>query len=418
MLHRADTVIIGAGQAGLALSHRLTVEGHDHVLLERGRIGERWRSERWDSLALLTPNWANRLPGMPPAADPDAYLSGREFVEALERYARSFGAPVHGETTVLSVSRTSPGDGYGRDFATFEVRTDRGDWLADNVVLASGDCAVPLVPWFASSAPAHLDQLHASRYRSPDALRPGGVLVVGSGPSGHQIAHELAAAGRRVVLPVGRHSRIPRRYRGRDIWTWMRDLGDLTKTLDDLPYDPRTRKTPTLPLDGRDGGRTVDLAVLADAGVQITGRLEGFAGSHALLAGDLHANVDKAEERLQRLLDRIDERAGAITRAPDAPAPLRLPDPPASLDLDGIGTIVWATGYKPHYPWLRVPGALGPDGAIVHDRGETPVPGLFVLGTRWQFRTTSHQIGGVGDDAHHLAERIVATTAAPLAAVA
>src|SRR3712207_2436340 len=234
MLHRADTVIIGAGQAGLALSRWLTADGHDHVLLERGRIGERWRTERWDSLALLTPNWANRLPGEARAADPDAFLSGPEFVASLERYARSFGAPVHDGTTVLSVRRTSREHGSGRGCGPFEVKTDRGDWEADNVVVASGDCAVPATPWFAESAPADIDQLHAARYRSPAGLRPGGVLVVGSGPSGHQIAHELAAAGRRVVLSVGRHARIPRRYRGRDIWSWMHELGELDRTLDEL----------------------------------------------------------------------------------------------------------------------------------------------------------------------------------------
>src|SRR5919198_6068854 len=174
-----ETVIIGGGQAGLALSRLLTEAGHDHVVLERGRVGERWRSERWHSLALLTPNWANRLPLDEEAGDPDAYLSRTRFIATLQHYARSFGAPLREHTTVTGVERTADG---------FHVRTDRGDWRARNVAVATGDCAVPALPWFAASAPAGVAQLHASRYRAPDLLARGGVLVVGAGPSGHQIA--------------------------------------------------------------------------------------------------------------------------------------------------------------------------------------------------------------------------------------
>src|SRR6478736_6551331 len=262
-----DTVVLGAGQAGLALSRLLTEAGHDHVVLERGRVGERWRSERWDSLALLTPNWANRLPLDDEPRDPDAYMSRAEFVATLERYARSFGAPLRERTTVTAVARAATG---------FRVGTDRGDWETHNVVVATGDCAVPVVPWFSTSAPAGVEQVHASRYRSPATLAPGGVLVVGAGPSGHQIADELARARRPVVLAVGRHARIVRRYRGRDIWAWLDALGELSRSFDELPVHVRRRARPALPLDGREGGRTIDLGVLADAGVRLAGRLEGF----------------------------------------------------------------------------------------------------------------------------------------------
>jgi putative flavoprotein involved in K+ transport len=408
-----DTVIIGAGQAGIALSRLLTNAGREHVVLERGRVGERWRSERWDSLALLTPNWANRLPHDEEPDDPDAYRSRSEFVAALERYARSFGAPVHERTTVTAVERAAGG---------LRVDTDRAVWDARNVVVASGDCSVPAVPWFASSAPAALEQLHAARYRAPPALEPGGVLVVGAGPTGHQIADELARAGRRVVLAVGRHARIVRRYRGRDIWAWLDALGELSRSFDELPRHARRRPRPALPLDGRGGGRTIDLGVLARAGVRIAGRLEGFAGDHALFGSGLDASIAEADERLRRLLRRIDDHIEARGDAPSFPprahvAPTPVPAPVGALDLavEGISTIVWATGYRRHFPWLRIPEVIDDDGGIRHDRGRTAVPGLFVLGMRWQSRMTSHQIGGVGADAALVAEQILRAANAPAA---
>jgi putative flavoprotein involved in K+ transport len=401
-----DTVIIGAGQAGLALSRLLTDAGHDHVVLERGLVGERWRSERWESLAMLTPNWANRLPHDEEPDDPDAYASRSEFVATLERYARSFGAPVRERTTVTRLEHAVGG---------LRVRTDRGQWHARNVVIASGDCSVPAVPWFATSAPARVEQLHASRYRAPASLAPGGVLVIGAGPSGHQIADELARAGRRVVLAVGRHARIVRRYRGRDVWAWLDVLGDLSRSLDELPGHARSRPRPALPLDGRQGGRTIDVGMLAEAGVRIAGRLEGFAGSHALFASGLETSIADADERLGRLLARIDDHIDARADAHAFPprehvAPIRVPPPLPTIDLvaQGISTIVWATGYRRHYPWLRIPEVIGDDGGILHDRGRTVVAGLYVLGMRWQSRMTSHQIGGVGADAAFLAEQITA----------
>jgi putative flavoprotein involved in K+ transport len=411
-----ETLIIGAGQAGLALSRLLAQAGRDHVLLERGSVGERWRSERWDSLALLTPNWANRLPLDDAPAQPDAYMSRAEFAATLDRYARSFEAPVHERTTVTRVERAGGG---------FHVDTARGGWHARNVVLATGDGAAPAVPSFASAAPEGIEQLDASRYRAPERLAPGGVLVVGSGPSGHQIADELARAGRRVVFAVGRHERIVRRYRGRDIWAWLDALGDLSRSRPADELSSRARHPrPALPLDGRRGGRTLDLGVLAAAGVRITGRVEGFAGTHAVLGGTLDANIADADERLRRLLRRIDDHIASRRDAdafppPERIAPIDVPLPPRAVDLaaDDIATIVWATGHRRHFPYLRVPAAMTEDGDISHDRGRTAVPGLYVLGMRWQSRMTSHSIGGVGHDAAFLAAEIGGDTAAlPLAA--
>jgi putative flavoprotein involved in K+ transport len=375
---RTGTLIIGAGQAGLALSHHLAAAGLDHVLVERGRIGERWRSERWDSLALLTPNWANRLPGQDAPADPDGFMTGAAFVDELERYAGM--APVLEHTTV---SRVSPG---------FEVETSRGRFRADQVVLATGECAEPAVPAFAAAAP--VPHLHASRYRNPGALPPGGVLVVGSGASGHQIAYELATAGRDVTLAVGRHGRVPRRYRGRDIWWWLRELGDLDRTRDQLDRDPFDRPRPALPLDGRDGGRTLDLGVLSAAGVRVAGRLTGFEGRGARFDASLPMTMAAADAQMHRVLDRIDAFAGG---AGERPAPIELPDRGDAP----FESVVWATGFRSQ---LR---------EFTHRRGVTTTPGLYVLGARWQHRMTSHQIGGVGADAAYLAGRIAQRSAAP-----
>jgi putative flavoprotein involved in K+ transport len=398
------TVIIGAGQAGLALSSVLRAADHPHVLLERGRIGERWRSERWDSLSLLTPAWANRLPGDREPADPDAFLSRDAFVRSLEDYASDIGAPVLERTPVRSVRRAGAG---------FEIAGARGAWRAANVVVATGFCDVPALPRAAARVPAGVLHLHASRYRDPDRLPRGGVLVVGSGATGHQLAYELATAGRRVVFAVGRHSRALRRYRGRDTFAWLRALGVLSETREQARRDPRKPADPSLPLDGRDGGRQLDLNVLAGLGVRIAGRLQGFDGAVARFDPALAERVADAEDRFRKMLERIDRHVhehaldGHVPAA-ERPAPIELEAPPASVDLaaENIRTVIWATGYHRHHPWLQVPaGSAG--GEIVHRHGVTPVPGLFVLGMLWQRRRSSHQIGGVGADALELAGHIL-----------
>jgi putative flavoprotein involved in K+ transport len=389
-----ETIVIGAGQAGLALSHHLTAARHDHLLLERGRIGERWRSARWDSLRMLTPNWLNQLPGAPAHADRDGYLSAAEFASHLEAYAASFDAPVEEGVAVEGIARC--GDG-------FCVRTDWGTHVARAVVIATGDAAVPRVPGAAAGAPPEVAQLHSSAYRSPGTLRDGGVLVVGAGPSGQQIALELRRAGRDVVLAVGRHARGVRRYHGRDIWHWLSELGTLDQTIDEVANPAAARRTPNLPLSGARGGEQLDLHVLADAGVVVTGRLTGFDGSRALFGANLAADVRAAEERLRRVLGRIDRHVGG--RGEAVPPVGDLPGV-ASLDLRaaGITTVLWATGYRAR--------------ELAHRRGVTRVPGLYVLGLRFQHRRSSHLIGGVGHDAEYLAGRILAATARPLLAAA
>jgi putative flavoprotein involved in K+ transport len=387
-MRRIETLIIGAGQAGLALSHHLGAAGHEHVLLERGRVAQRWR-ERWDSLTLLSPNWMNRLPGAPAHREGGGFMTRTELIAQLERYAGSFGAPVVEGVEVEHVER--------RD-RSFRVGTSSGAWIARNVVVATGDAAGPFVPF----APRRgLLSLHAAEYRRPADVPDGRVLIVGAGASGQQLALELASAGRDVVVAVGRHSRAPRRFRGRDIFEWLDLLGDFDRTVDELPDLEAAKRVPLFPLSGANGGEDLGLDRLVREGVTVTGRLQGFDRTRAMFGDDLGANLAAADARLRKLVRRIDERADVDD--------VRLPDGPRSVDTRTLAAVVWATGYRRDYPWLAIPGALDARGEIVHRRGVTPVAGLYVLGLAFQYRRSSHFIGGVGRDAEALASLLNAS---------
>ena len=325
-MHTIDTVVIGAGHAGLAVSRLLTGARRDHVVLDRGRVAERWRTERWDSLHLLTPNWMTRLPGWYyGGSDPDGHLSAAGLVAHLERYAASFDAPVVGDTTVHEL-----GEGPGG----YRVVTDRGTWRARHVVIATGPHGLPRVPAGLDGA----EVLTANRYRNPARLGPGGVLVVGASASGVQIADELNRAGRDVVLAVGRHTRMPRRYRGMDIFWWLESTGRLARTIDDVPDAAAARREPSLQLVGRpgEGGQApdLDLAALQARGVRLAGRLEEMTGSRARFRPDLADQAAAADARMHRFLDAVDDyvgRAGLTDRGPGtgpAPAARRTGAPP------------------------------------------------------------------------------------------
>lgn len=390
------TTIIGAGQAGLALSRCLTDRGIEHVMLERGAVGQRWRSERPATARLLTPNWMSRLPGYRyQGEDPDGFMTMPEVADFLARYARSFDAPVQTGTTVAEVSQVDCG---------FRVRTDRGDLRSRHVVVATGACDVPRVPGFAARAHPGLTQVTPPRYRGPDDVPAGGVLVVGASATGVQLAAELRAAGRRVVLAVGRHIRLPRTYRGRDIHRWLDLLGLLRR-----PARAGSADTHSVQLVGSPERRDLDLGTLQRAGVLLTGRLLDLDGTRATFAGDLPAHVAEAEYRLARVLARVD--AYIRTRDWSDPPPPAEPVPPVrpavaprELDLTaaGITSVIWATGYRRRYPWLRVP-VLRADGEIAHRRGITTVPGLYALGLPLQSRRNSTFLDGVGYDARYLA---------------
>ncbi|CUR56594.1 putative Monooxygenase [metagenome] len=400
-VERVDCVVVGAGHAGLAVSRLLTEARHDHVVLDRGRIGERWRTERWDSLHLLTPNWMTRLPRWEYAGPaPDGYLSASAFVHHLEHYAASFAAPVIGGTTVVSVRE--------HRFGGYVVVTDRGTWQARRVVVATGPHGAPVVPGKLAGG-ADVEVLHSSRYRNPRQLAPGGVLVVGASASGVQIADELARAGRQVVVAVGRHTRMPRRYRGRDIFGWLEGTGRLARTIDEVSDPVAARAEPSLQLVGRSGHHDMiadlDLPALHAGGVRLTGRLASIVGGVAIFVDDLDRTVSASEGRMHRFLDRVDryvEQCGLAARAghPLRPEPFTAPAHERRLHLgvEGIRTILLATGYRPDHSWLQVP-LTRQRGVIRQYRGTTQAPGLYVVGQRFQHRRDSGFVDGARHDA-------------------
>jgi putative flavoprotein involved in K+ transport len=399
-----NTVVIGAGQAGLAASRSLAGRGADHVVLERGRVGQRWRTETWDSLHLLTPNWMNELPGRPyRGADPDGFLNASEFADELADYARSFAAPVVENAGVILLEKRG-----GR----FEVVTGQAAWTADNVVIATGWCDRPAVPALARGLSSDIHQVTPHAYRNPDQLPAGGVLVVGASATGVQLADELRAAGRDVTIAVGRHTRVPRTYRGMDVYWWLDRLGLLDKTIDQMPDRVLARREPSLQLVGRPDRRSLDLGSLQADGVRLVGRLAAIDGHRVRFAADLVVTVAAAERRMNQLLASIDEhieRNGLRSEVLDPEPSTAIAVTPGLRELDlraaGIHTVVWATGYRRNYPWLRLP-VLDRHGEIRQRRGQTPVPGLYVLGQRFQHHRSSNFIGGVGRDAAFVAEHI------------
>jgi putative flavoprotein involved in K+ transport len=406
-MQTTNTIIIGAGQAGLAVSRCLGELGRDHIVLERGRVAERWHSERWDSLRLLTPNWMTRLPGHRyRGVDPDGFMRAAEAATFLEQYASSFDAPVREHTTVLRVHH---------DGDRFVVTTDQGFFGSDHIVIATGWCDLPAVPAMAQHLAADVHQVLPTSYKRPSDLPDGGVLVVGASPTGAQLAEELRADGREVVLAVGSHTRAPRRYRGMDIFWWLDLIGSFDRTIDDHIGDVMAaRSEPALQVVGRPDHRNLDLATLQSAGVQLAGRLRRVDGARVSFARDLTSTVAAADRQMAALLDRIDRaiEAFGLSREVLEPSPVRrvvTSGTPDELDLGaaGIRSVVWATGYRRRYDWLDLPIFDG-HGEICQRRGVTGVPGAYVLGLRFQHHRNSNFIDGVGRDARHVAHLIAA----------
>jgi len=398
-----DVVVIGGGQAGLAMSHSLTDRSIDHVVLERAEVANSWTTERWDSLRTLTPNWMSRLPGFSyDGDDPNGYMTAGEVAAYLESYRRSFGAPVR---TGVEVQRIRTLD------RSHVVETSEGPWFARSVVMATGACSQPRVPAIAADLPGIIQQLTPTAYRNPAQVAPGAVLVVGASASGLQIADELSRSGREVTLAVGDHVRLPRTYRGMDIHWWMQTTGLLDERFDEVEDLARARRLPSLQLVGSPEQRDLDLNTAAANGVNPVGRLAGIRAGRAQFSGSFANMCTSADLKQNRLLDEIDEYAASHGLDAEIgptwrPAPTSVGRPALELDLRSVGSVVWATGFRPTYPWLDE-SLVDSRGRLVHDGGVLAVPGLYVLGLPFMRRRKSSFIDGVGPDAEELAAHLV-----------
>ena len=401
-------MVVGAGHAGLAVSHFLTARGIDHLVLERGEVANSWRRERWDSLRLLTPNWLSRLPGHAyQGTDPDGYMSAGEVADFITDFAKVSRAQVRTGTEVTSVRPAA--DGY-------RLATDQGEIQARAVVVASGACNIPTAPALKDAVPESVRQLTPFDYTGPDALPDGGVLVVGGSATGVQLAAELRRSGRPVVLSVGEHVRMPRTYRGRDVLWWMLASGVWDQRHDEVDDLERARALPSPQLAGTPERATLDLNTLIGLGVEPVGRLAAVRDGRALFSGGLRNVCSLADLKLERLLDTFDEwaRTGGDAAETDGgaaerPAPTRVPAPARlQLDLRGgeIRTIVWATGFRPDYRWLDLP-VLDAKGRLRHVGGVVPdSPGLYAVGLPVLRRRKSTFIHGAEDDAREIVDQL------------
>ena len=397
-----EVLVVGAGQAGIAMSEHLSSQGVIHLVVERDRIAERWHSWRWDSLVANGPAWHDRFPGQEFDVDPDAFATKEQVADYFSAYAERIDAPIRTGVEVTSVRRNT-----GR--AGFCVETSDGTFDARYVVAATGPFQRPIIPAVVPDS-AGIPQIHSSSYRNPQQLPDGAVLVVGAGSSGVQIADELKQSGRQVYLAVGPHDRPPRSYRGRDFCWWLGVLGKW-----DAATPPRGAEHVTIAVSGAHGGHTVDFRALATSGITLVGRAESFDDGVMHFAPDLRVNIENGDANYLSMLDEADAyiaRNGLdLPEEPQArilgPDPDCMTDPIRDLDLAaaGVTSTVWATGFAFDYGWLQV-DAFDENGAPRHQRGVSSEPGLYFLGLPWLSRRGSSFIWGVWHDAKYLADHI------------
>jgi putative flavoprotein involved in K+ transport len=407
---RFEVVVIGAGQGGLATSYHLTQQGVGHVILEQDRVGESWRSRRWDSFCLVTPNWTLQLPGFPyQGADPDGFMGRDELVDYFDGYVRSFEPPIRTGVKVTSVERVA-----GR----FRIMAGESTFEAGAVVVATGSYRRPKQPDLSSRLPVELFQIHSSQYKNPAQLPDGAALVVGTGQSGAQIAEELHESGRTLFVSVSSCPRVPRRYRGKDAVWWGKMAGLYERTVDSLK-SPAEKSACHPQTSGRRGGHDIYLRQLAQGGVTLLGRVEAVDDGRLTLAPDLKENLRKGDEFAENILKQLDEAAGKMgmplpedqnPRGAGGAVPHE-DDPILELDLKaaGITSVVWATGHHADFSFVRAP-VFDDAGQPVQRRGVTAVPGLYFVGLEWLHKPKSGLLLGVGEDAEHITSVIVGET--------
>jgi putative flavoprotein involved in K+ transport len=391
----------------LSTSYHLTKQNREHVILEKDRIGESWKSKKWDSFTLVTPNWQLRLPGFAyDGNDPDGFLTRDEVAEYVDDYASQFNPPIRLGVEASSVEKGNNGDG-------FRVETNAGELEADNVVVATGTFQKPSIPDFSLRISPDVVQMHSSRYRNPEVLPPGAVLVVGGGQSGCQIAEELYQSGRKVYLCTSNTRRAPRRYRGKDFTWWLDKMGVIDDTVDDLD-SPEERFDPNPYVTGKNGGYTLNLHRFARDGVTLLGGLKDAEGPKVKMAGNLKENLTRADKfaaQLKKGVDKFIKKTSMDAPEEDQPELRAGYEAERITDLDlkaaGIKTIIWATGYDFNYNWVKFP-IWDEFGYPVQERGVTQVPGLYFAGLHWMYTLKSGLFIGVGEDTAHVVEHIEA----------
>lgn len=404
LLSHYPVIVVGGGQSGLSVSYYLKSRGIDHLVFEKHSVAHAWRSERWDTFCLVTPNWQCRLPGFPYAGeDPKGYMGKDDIVKYVEAFARSFDPPLREGVEVTGLSRR-PGGGY-------DVATTCGMFSADQVVVATGAYHIPHIPRYAERVPDDITQIHSSCYANPDALPDGDVLVVGSGQSGCQIAEDLHIAGRRVHLCLGDAPRSPRIYRGKDVVEWLDQMGYYDMPIHEHPQKERVRAKANHYLTGRDGGREIDLRALALEGMRLYGRLLDVNQSTLSFSDDVKGSLDRADavyESIRQTVDAFIERQKLDVPRDPPYRPVWEPTgstPTLDLHRAGIRAIVWAIGYRMDFRWIDVPVFDG-RGYPGHERGVTTAPGLYFLGLPWLYTWGSGRFSGIARDAAYVADCI------------
>jgi putative flavoprotein involved in K+ transport len=404
-------IIIGGGQAGLAMSYCLKERGIDHLVFEKKRLGEAWRSQRWDTFCLVTPNWQCKLPGFDyQGDDPNGFMKKEQIVQYLEAYAQSFKPPLKEGVIVHRLARQETG--------VFEVDTSVGDFLADQVVVATGGYQIPTVPRLAERFNSDITQVHSAHYKNPESLREGGILVVGSGQSGCQIAEDLHIAKRDIHLCVGGAPRTARRYRGQDVVDWLHQMGYYNMPVHEHPLKERVRAKANHYVTGRDGGRDIDLRKFALEGMQLYGRLQGVDGELLKFGDDLKKNLDQADSVANSIKTTIDKFIAANQIEAPFEEPYRPSWEPESTLLElnyreaNIKTVIWCMGFKTDYSWIELPLFDG-RGYPSHRRGVTALSGVYFIGLPWLYTWGSGRFSGVALDAEFLADYIETKQAGP-----
>jgi putative flavoprotein involved in K+ transport len=404
MSYHYPVIIIGGGQAGLSVSYCLKQRGIEHIIFEKQSIGHEWRSRRWDTFCLVTPNWQCQLPGYPyPGTDPYGFMAKDQIVEYLEGYVASFDPPIKTGVAVNKVSQIDNG--------SFAVSTSIGEYTADRVIIAVSGYHTPKIPRLAERLPTSIHQLHSSTYKNPESLPAGSVLVVGTGQSGCQIAEDLHLAGTQVHLCVGGAPRSPRMYRGKDAVEWLDQMGYYDISIDEHPKKETARSNTNHYLTGRDGGREIDLRKFALQGMKLHGRLRSINHQKLEFQDDLNQNLDRADAVAEKIKQNIDkfiekDRIDASIESPYIPA-WQPESADLSLDLAAanIQTVIWSTGFQTDFSWIDIPVFNG-SGYPRHDRGITNISGCYFIGLPWLYTWGSGRFSGVARDANYIAEHI------------